>query len=165
MRTPEQIEELLDKLELFYNEYDTANKNFERDQKKKHWSDKFSEKLSPFADKLKALNGDDFDIMVASMDEYDNDYSDMKDDDYVNSLVQNIESTLSKLSAALSPVEEKEEDSTSDALCKVVDKLSEEDTVEPEHADSAATVVISEDNNKDDFIKELEDYKKSHPRG
>lgn len=182
MRTPEEMEALLDKLELFMDEYNTANANFEREGKKKAWSDKYGERLSPYADKLKALNGDDFDIMVASMDEYDNDYSDMKDDDYVESLVQNIESTLAKLSAALAPAEVEEkpaeeepaEDNTSDALCKVAavaaDKLSEdEEESKPdasEGPDKAAEVeVADEEDDKDDFVKELEEYKKAHPRG
>jgi len=187
MRTPEETEALLDKLELFMDEYNTANANFEREGKKKAWSDKYGERLSPYADKLKALNGDDFDIMVASMDEYDNDYSDMKDDDYVESLVQNIESTLAKLSAALAPAEEKAveegadeekpaEDNTSDAACKVAavvaDKVAEDeeeskpDTSEgPDKAAAAEIEVADEEDDKDDFVKELEEYKKAHPRG
>ena len=96
-RTPEQIEALLDRVESLLGDYDKADDEFRRGQ----WHDHFAEKLGPYEDKLKALNGDDFDIYKESFDEYGRDFSDLGEDEYIAALTANIDKLLDKLRGAL----------------------------------------------------------------
>lgn len=96
-RSPEDTEKLLDKLEKFINDYEAADAKFVDDQDAKHWSDTFGERLGQYSDKLKTLNGDDFDIMNASRKEYHDSYSDITEDEYVNALENNIKKVLERV--------------------------------------------------------------------
>lgn len=96
-RTQEQIEALLDRFESFIGDYDKADEDYRRGQ----WHDHYAEKLGPYEDKLKALNGEDFDLYKESFDEYHKDYSDFEPDEYVGQLVGNIDKLLDKLRGAL----------------------------------------------------------------
>lgn len=93
MRTPEQIEEILDKVESLLGEFSTAEDNHNRNE----WSKKYGERLGKYSDKLKALNGDDFDVVSSSYDEYHNDYSDLTDDDYMDALEENIKKVVQRV--------------------------------------------------------------------
>lgn len=97
MRTPEEQEALLDKMEAFLNDYAKADNEFQTNQRKSNWNNKFGERFAPYADKLKQLNGDDFDIVQASFDEYEKDYSDLSDDEYCDALENNIKATLQRI--------------------------------------------------------------------
>lgn len=96
-RSSEQIEALLDRLEGFFGDYDKADDEFKRGQ----WHDHFAEKLGPYEDKLKALNGPDFDVYKESYDEFNKDYSDIGEDEYIAALTANIDKMLDKLRSAL----------------------------------------------------------------
>lgn len=89
-RTPEEI---LERMDVLLDEYDGAKDKFDRGQ----FADKFGERLSAYSDKLKLLNGDDFDIVNSAYDEHKSDYSDMSDDDYVNALEENIKNVIAKI--------------------------------------------------------------------
>lgn len=89
-RTPEEILEAMDAI---LDEYEVAKDKYDRGQ----WSDKYGERLGAYSDKLKALNGNDFDIVSESYDEHKNDYSDLSDDDYVNSLEENIKKVIARV--------------------------------------------------------------------
>lgn len=93
MRTIEEINSILDRLEPIIAEYDGAKDRFDRGE----WANKFGDKFKPYEDKLKKLNGDDFDIMKESYDEYHKDYSNLSDDDYANSLEENIKKVLQRI--------------------------------------------------------------------
>lgn len=60
-----------------------------------------SKSLSPYYEKLKKLNGDDFDLAKAAFDEYNNTFSDIEESTYVAQLVSEIENKISKLREAL----------------------------------------------------------------
>ena len=96
-RSPEQIEALLDRLEGFFGDYDKADDEFKRNQ----WHDHYCEKLGPYEDKMKAINGDDFDLYKESFDEYNNEYGDIESDEYIAALTANIDKLLDKLRGAL----------------------------------------------------------------
>lgn len=96
-RTQEQIDALLDRVESLLGEYDKADDTFKRGQ----WHDHFAEKLDPYCGKLKALNGDDFDLYKESFDEWSKDFSDLDADEYVTELVKNIDALLDKLRNAI----------------------------------------------------------------
>lgn len=104
MRTPEEINALLDKVESLLGQFDEANDRFDRGE----WNKKYGERLGPYCDKLKALNGDNFDLMKESFDEYHKDYSDISDDDYVDHLEDNIKKVIERIWPS-APEEVKEE--------------------------------------------------------
>ena len=104
MRTPEEIESLLDKVESLLGQFDEANDRFDRGE----WNKKYGERLGPYCDKLKTLNGDDFDLMKESFDEYHKDYSDVSDDEYVDHLEDNIKKVIEHIWPS-APEEVKEE--------------------------------------------------------
>lgn len=89
-RTPEEI---LERMDALLDEYDGAKDKYDRGQ----FADKFGERLGAYSDKLKLLNGDDFDIVNSAYDEHKSEYSDMSDDDYVNALEENIKKVIAKI--------------------------------------------------------------------
>lgn len=93
MRTPKEIESLLDRVESLLGQFDEANDRFDRGE----WNKKYGERLGPYCDKLKTLNGDDFDLMKESFDEYHKDYSDVSDDEYVDHLEDNIKKVIERI--------------------------------------------------------------------
>jgi len=97
MRTDEERELLLDKLEKFINDYEAADAKFLDDQDKKHWNEKFGDRFGKYSDKLKTLNGDNFDIMEASRKEYHDSYGDFSDDEYADALENNIKKVLERI--------------------------------------------------------------------
>ena len=167
-RTPEEVEALLDKVENLLGEYDKAVDGYNRDG----WKAKHGEKLSKYADALKALNGDDFDIINASYDEYNSEYKDVDEDEYIASLLANLDSVLDKLRGALGEdkVEvESDEDKTEivnhedvaevsdEPAEETEDKAETEDKVEDEPEETEAESEETEaDETEEDFIASLE---------
>lgn len=159
-RTPEQISALLDRLESFFEDYDKADDGYRRGQ----WHDHFAEKLGPYEAKMKALNGDDFDIYGESYDEYNKDFKDLSEDEYVASLTANIDKLLDKLRGALG--EEKVElesgpDGTEivsheDTGVKVNDASEETKEEPPAETAETAEVETKEETKADESEKEDE---------
>lgn len=140
MRSPEQIEALLDKVEGIISEFDGAKDKYDRGC----FADKYGERLGQYSDKLKALNGDDFDIVKSAYDEHKNDYSDMSDDDYVNALEDNIKKVIARVWPE-APEEVKEE---------VAEQVSE--AVDNPDGETTETHIETEDKNGDGKISEDE---------
>ena len=68
------------------------------------WTERYKDKLSPYIDRLKATEGDDFDLMKASYDAWND--TDMDSDEFVDLLIQSIEQSLEPLAKAFGvPVE------------------------------------------------------------
>lgn len=68
------------------------------------WTERYSDKLSPYIDRLKATEGDDFDLMKASYDAWNE--TDMDSDEFVDLLIKSIEESLEPLAKAFGvPVE------------------------------------------------------------
>lgn len=62
------------------------------------FSDKYAERLNPFSDGLKAVEGDDFDIVRHAYDEYNAlEDKNISSDEYIDKLVPSIESQLNSL--------------------------------------------------------------------
>lgn len=59
------------------------------------WKDRYGEKLSPYIDRLKATDGEDFDLMKASYDAWNE--TDMDSDEWVDLLIKGIEQSLEPL--------------------------------------------------------------------
>ena len=68
------------------------------------WTERYKDKLSPYIDRLKATEGDDFDLMKASYDAWND--TDMDSDEFVDLLIKSIEESLEPLAKAFgTPVE------------------------------------------------------------
>lgn len=68
------------------------------------WTERYKDKLSPYIDRLKATEGDDFDLMKASYDAWNE--TDMDSDEFVDLLIKSIEESLEPLAKAFGvPVE------------------------------------------------------------
>ena len=68
------------------------------------WTERYKDKLSPYMDRLKATEGDDFDLMKASYDAWNE--TDMESDEWVDLLIKSIEESLEPLAKAFgTPVE------------------------------------------------------------
>lgn len=98
-------DEKLDDLEniIFDNILDPVKKTIEENNYK-NFSDKYSEKLSPYADKMKALEGDDFDIVKETYNGL-NDYrnsedAEYSDDEYVDEVINQVENVIKEVKAS-----------------------------------------------------------------
>ena len=113
-----------------------------------------SEALSPYFEKLKKLNGEDFDLAKAAFDEYNNTFSDIEESTYVAQLVSEIDNKIAKLKEALGDDE--------------IEIKSDEDTTEVKTDDTTVETNASECKGEDcedkdeeadevaEFEKELE---------
>ena len=128
MRTQEDVEKLLDRLESFFNEYDAGIDEFNRNEYHK----RNEGKLGKYADIMKKLNGKDFDIFKESFDEYNKDFKDMEEDAYIAKLTAVLDEQLKDLKDALgvSEVEVKSDENGTEIEAKDEETETEE-TEEP----------------------------------
>ena len=93
--------EMKDKLDNILNTAAESEKKYQHDVGVKGFTERNGEALGKYVDKLKKLNGDDFDLMSSAYDEYNNSFSDIEESTYVAQLVSEIENKISKLREAL----------------------------------------------------------------
>ena len=142
MRTQEDVEKLLDRLESFFKEYDAGIDEFNRNEYHK----RNEGKLGKYADIMKKLNGEDFDIFKESFDEYNKDFKDMDEDAYIAKLTAVLDEQLKDLKDALgvSEVEVKSDENGTEIEAKDEETETEEkeedtETEEKEEADEEET--------------------------
>ena len=124
MRTQEDVEKLLDRLESFFKEYDAGIDEFNRNEYHK----RNEGKLGKYADIMKKLNGKDFDIFKESFDEYNEDFKDMEEDAYIAKLTAVLDEQLKDLKDALgvSEVEVKSDENGTEIEAKDEETETEE---------------------------------------
>lgn len=93
--------EMKDKLDNILNTVNESEKKYQHDVGVKGFTERNGEALGKYVDKLKKLNGDDFDLMSSAYDEYNDSFSDIEESTYVAQLVSEIENKISKLREAL----------------------------------------------------------------
>ena len=93
--------EMKDKLDNILNTASESEKKYQHDVGVKGFTERNGEALGKYVDKLKKLNGDDFDLYSSAYDEYNDSFSDIEESTYVAQLVSEIESKISKLREAL----------------------------------------------------------------
>lgn len=137
MRTQEDVEKLLDRLESFFKEYDAGIDEFNRNEYHK----RNGEKLGKYEDIMKKLNGKDFDIFKESFDEYNRDFKDMDEEAYIAKLTAVLDEQLKDLKDALgvSEVEVKSDENGTEIEAK------DEETEETEGEDKAEETEEKED--------------------
>lgn len=150
MRTQEDVEKLLDRLESFFNEYDAGIDEFNRNEYHK----RNGEKLGKYEDIMKKLNGKDFDIFKESFDEYNRDFKDMEEDAYIAKLTAVLDEQLKDLKDALgvSEVEVKSDENGTEIEAK-----DESETEEKEEAEIEEKAEEAEDTEVDDAETEEEE--------
>ena len=95
------VMDLKDKIDSILNTVNESEKKYQHDVGVKGFAERNGESLGKYVDKLKKLNGDDFDLMSSAYDEYNNSFSDIEESTYVAQLVSEIENKISKLREAL----------------------------------------------------------------
>lgn len=142
MRSAEEVEKLLDRLESFFKEYDSSIDEFNRNEYHK----RNEGKLGKYEDIMKKLNGKDFDIFKESFDEYNTDFKDMDEGAYIAKLTAVLDEQLKDLKDALgvSEIEVKSDENGTEIEAKDEETETEEkeedtETEEKDEADDEET--------------------------
>ena len=153
MRTQEDVEKLLDRLESFFKEYDAGVDEFNRSEYHK----RNEGKLGKYEDIMKKLNGKDFDIFNESFDEYNRDFKDMDEDAYIVKLTAVLDEQLKDLKDALgvSEVEVKSDENGTEIEAK--DETETDENKAEEKESETETDETKEDEVKDDEETEEEE--------
>ena len=148
--------------------------SYNYEQKLNGFKERNSEKLDKYVDRLKKLNGDDFDLYKSAMDEYDESFSDLEESDYIEQLVGQIDSKIEALKEALTDATDAAEETVENVTVenegdetKVEAENTEGETVaEAETEDNDINSEVSENEDEaeqpgeEDADKELEDFQK-----
>lgn len=146
--------EMKDKLDNILNTVAESEKKYQHDVGVKEFTERNGESLGKYVDKLKKLNGDDFDLYSSAFDEYNNSFSDIEESTYVAQLVSEIESKISKLREALGEDEVEIESDDEKTEVKTHNTKIETNTVETENKDKE--IEDEEIDEVAEFEKELE---------
>ena len=95
------VMDLKGKIDNILNTVNESEKKYQHDVGVKGFTERNGESLGKYVDKLKKLNGDDFDLDSSAYDEYNDSFSDIEESTYVAQLVSEIENKISKLREAL----------------------------------------------------------------
>jgi hypothetical protein len=178
MMSPEELEqtvlELKDKIDTILSTVDESEKEFQHKKGVEDFTSRNGETLGKYAETLKKLNGEDFDIFSSAYDEYNNDFSDIEEATYVTQLVSEIDNKIAQLKDALrddeveiksdeDTTEVKTDDETIETPAEEPKAEGEEEKPADEEDKSDEEQEKSEDDELAEFEKELdEDYEKYH---
>ena len=95
------VMDLKDKIDNILETVSNSEREYNYNKGLEGFKQRNSEALSPYFEKLKKLNGDDFDLAKSAYDEYNDSFSDIEESTYVAQLVSEIENKISKLREAL----------------------------------------------------------------
>lgn len=168
--------ESLDK--LVYDEVlvplENSFKEYEYNTRLNDWTDKWYDKLNPYVSRLKAIEGDDFDVYRQTMDEFDSmpEEGRMSEDDYINELTQLLDTQIERIRKELGVSDDAKitiEDNGAGAEPVITVEETEEavEKTEPaEVADANEQETVSENTAPVDEVgayeKELEEYATKH---
>lgn len=151
--------EMKDKLDNILNTVAESEKKYQHDVGVKGFTERNGKALGKYVEKLKKLNGEDFDLMESAYDEYNNTFSDIEESTYVAQLVSEIDNKIAKLKEALGDdeVEIKSDEDTTEVK-------TEDTTVETNASECEGEDCEDKDKDKDEaetdevaeFEKELE---------
>ena len=145
--------EMKDKLDNILNTVAESEKKYQHDVGVKGFTERNGKALGKYVEKLKKLNGEDFDLMSSAFDEYNNTFSDIEESTYVAQLVSEIDNKIAKLKEALGDDE--------------IEIKSDEDTTEVKTDDTTIETNASEcksedceDKDKDEETDEVAEFEK-----
>lgn len=122
--------EMKDKLDNILNTVAESEKKYQHDVGVKGFTERNGKALGKYVEKLKKLNGEDFDLYSSAFDEYNNTFSDIEESTYVAQLVSEIDNKIAKLKEALGDDE--------------IEIKSDEDTTEVKTDDTTVETNASE---------------------
>ena len=137
--------EMKDKLDNILNTVAESEKKYQHDVGVKGFTERNGEALGKYVEKLKKLNGEDFDLFENAYDEYNNTFSDIEESTYVAQLVSEIDNKIAKLKEALGDDE--------------IEIKSDEDTTEVKTDDTTVETNASECKGEDCEDKETDEDK------
>ena len=151
--------EMKDKLDNILNTVAESEKKYQHDVGVKGFTERNGEALGKYVEKLKKLNGEDFDLMESAFDEYNNTFSDIEESTYVAQLVSEIDNKIAKLKEALGDdeIEIKSDEDTTEV--KTDDTTVETNASDEEKCEDGECEDKETDEDKDEvaeFEKELE---------
>ena len=105
------MQETLDRVDamedVLYNKIikpaETLENDYNTGLRRDEFKAKYADKLSPFNDKLKAIEGDDFDLVEKAFGDFDAIEGEKNGDEYVEKLIAKVQSQLDKISKAFNP--------------------------------------------------------------
>ena len=147
--------EMKDKLDNILNTVNESEKKYQHDVGVKGFTERNGESLGKYVDKLKKLNGDDFDLMESAYDEYNNSFSDIEESTYVAQLVSEIENKISKLREALGEDEVEIESDDEKTEVKTHDTEIETNT-----GSDVVTDKTEEKEDKEEDVDEVAEFEK-----
>lgn len=149
--------EMKDKLDNILNTVAESEKKYQHDVGVKGFTERNGKALGKYVEKLKKLNGEDFDLMESAFDEYNNTFSDIEESTYVAQLVSEIDNKIAKLKEALGDdeVEIKSDEDTTEV--KTEDTTVETNASECEGSDCENK---NEDKDEDEETDEVAEFEK-----
>lgn len=157
-----RLDETNAKLDSITSEYQKAKDEFDDNERGRAWEEKFGDKLHQYDHDLKAINGDDFDIITESRKEYEDGYTDYSDDEYVEALTKNIEEAVGNLKAALAEGEPEEVAKAAEEVKETVEEAETETnpetaTAPAETKEEANAEATSDEAEKEDVVEKAEE--------
>lgn len=148
-----------EKLNKILDAYQTAENEFNENEKSKAWNEKFGDRLSKYDKDMKAINGPDFDILVESRKEYEDEYSDFTDDEYVDALEKNLTEAIDNLKTALNEGDVQEAAHAAEEVENVASEAAEQLDTEAhkEITEEPANETKEEESKPEETEKEAED--------
>ena len=155
----QMVLEMKDKLDNILNTVSESEKKYQHDVGVKGFTERNGEALGKYVDKLKKLNGDDFDLYSSAYDEYNDSFSDIEESTYVAQLVSEIENKISKLREALGEDEVEIESDDEKTEVKTHDTEIETNTGSDVETEDKETE-DKETEDKDEDIDEVAEFEK-----
>ena len=146
------VMDLKDKIDNILETVSNSEKEYNYNKGLEGFKQRNSKSLSPYYEKLKKLNGDDFDLDKAAFDEYNDSFSDIEESTYVAQLVSEIENKISKLREALGEDEVEIESDDEKTEVKTHDTEIETNT--------GSDVVTDKTEEKEEDIDEVAEFEK-----
>ena len=130
------------------------------------WNERYGERLKPYVDRMKAIDGDDFDLMTSSYDAWNE--TDMDSDEWVDLLIKQLDESLDPIAKAFGVAKEDldatieiENGEVKDIVADTepeeegaAEEVAEESSEEPSEEETPAEEELSEE---EQFQKELDD--------
>ena len=154
--------ELKDKIDTIVNTAKESEEKWNHDRDLEAFTERNGEALGKYADKLKKLNGDDFDIYSSAFDEYHNDFSDIEEATYVAQLVSEIDKKLAALKEALGDDHVMVESDGDETKVETHDEVIETES-EPKEEEKPAEEEETESKEEETESKDDESEEESDP--
>ena len=147
--------DLKDKLDNILNTVAESEKKYQHDVGVKGFTERNGEALGKYVEKLKKLNGEDFDLFESAFDEYNNTFSDIEESTYVAQLVSEIDNKIAKLKEALGDdkIEIKSDENTTEVK-------TDDTTVETNASECKGKDCEDKDEDKDQDKDEVAEFEK-----